>query len=312
MTRAALLPVAALLLTACGRAMVSAPVPPPSPVIGAEETGLASWYGHPYHGRRTASGEVYDMAGLTAAHRTLPFGSQLLVTRLDAAAGSPGAGERPGPLRGRAHSRPVLGRRPGAGRRGPGGHPRPRSPGRPPRDRPAHGGAGGCPPHRITARSCRPGTAGASGRLSDGIAAAGGPSGGIAVSGRQRLRVGPGARAASGRLRPSSRRVHEPGARGDPAPGRTVAWRGGCRGGGHGRRRPDLPGADRPLSGPRGRRGPRRAAGGARLPRRGAAGVPPPEGRGPRRACSSALRASSRSRPASAASPARARSSARQ
>jgi rare lipoprotein A len=67
-----------LLLTACGRTMVA--VPPAPPVVGAEEVGLASWYGHPYHGRRTASGEVYDMADLTAAHRTLPFGSRLLVT----------------------------------------------------------------------------------------------------------------------------------------------------------------------------------------------------------------------------------------
>ena len=37
--------------------------------------GVASWYGHPYHGRRAASGEIYDMEKLTAAHRTLPFGT---------------------------------------------------------------------------------------------------------------------------------------------------------------------------------------------------------------------------------------------
>ena len=37
------------------------------------ETGVASWYGHPYHGRASASGEIYDMEKLTAAHRTLPF-----------------------------------------------------------------------------------------------------------------------------------------------------------------------------------------------------------------------------------------------
>lgn len=79
-----ILPVAlvALLLTGCARAVV--PGPPPAPAVGFEETGLASWYGHPYHGRQTASGEVYDMADLTAAHRTLPFGSRLLVTNLDA------------------------------------------------------------------------------------------------------------------------------------------------------------------------------------------------------------------------------------
>ena len=34
---------------------------------------MASWYGHPYHGRRAADGEIYDMETLVAAHRTLPF-----------------------------------------------------------------------------------------------------------------------------------------------------------------------------------------------------------------------------------------------
>jgi rare lipoprotein A len=51
--------------------------------VGAEEVGYASWYGHPYHGRRAASGEVYDMHDLTAAHRTLPFGTRVLVTNRD-------------------------------------------------------------------------------------------------------------------------------------------------------------------------------------------------------------------------------------
>ena len=40
---------------------------------------LASWYGHPYHGRTTANGEIYNMNSLTAAHRTLPFGSRAKV-----------------------------------------------------------------------------------------------------------------------------------------------------------------------------------------------------------------------------------------
>jgi rare lipoprotein A len=39
------------------------------------ETGIASWYGAPYHNRRSSNGEVYDMRALTAAHRTLPLGS---------------------------------------------------------------------------------------------------------------------------------------------------------------------------------------------------------------------------------------------
>jgi rare lipoprotein A len=42
-------------------------------------TGLASWYGSDFHGRRTASGRRYDMHELTAAHRTLPFGSLVRV-----------------------------------------------------------------------------------------------------------------------------------------------------------------------------------------------------------------------------------------
>jgi rare lipoprotein A len=51
--------------------------------IGAAETGIASWYGHPYHGRRAANGEIYDMDQLTAAHRTLPFDTFVRVTNLD-------------------------------------------------------------------------------------------------------------------------------------------------------------------------------------------------------------------------------------
>ncbi len=43
------------------------------------QKGIASWYGHPYHGRRTANGETYDMWRLTAAHKTLPFGTQVRV-----------------------------------------------------------------------------------------------------------------------------------------------------------------------------------------------------------------------------------------
>lgn len=46
-------------------------------------TGLASWYGSDFHGRRTANGEVYDKAALTAAHPTLPLPSYVRVTNLD-------------------------------------------------------------------------------------------------------------------------------------------------------------------------------------------------------------------------------------
>lgn len=43
------------------------------------ETGLASWYGRPFHGRRTATGERYDMNAMTAAHKTMPLPSYALV-----------------------------------------------------------------------------------------------------------------------------------------------------------------------------------------------------------------------------------------
>jgi rare lipoprotein A len=43
-------------------------------------SGRASWYGPNFHGRKTSNGERYDQEGMTAAHRTLPFGTKLLVT----------------------------------------------------------------------------------------------------------------------------------------------------------------------------------------------------------------------------------------
>jgi rare lipoprotein A len=46
-------------------------------------TGLASWYGAKHHGKRTASGEIFDQNKFTAAHRTLPWGSIVRVTNLD-------------------------------------------------------------------------------------------------------------------------------------------------------------------------------------------------------------------------------------
>ncbi|MGA2329110.1 MAG: septal ring lytic transglycosylase RlpA family protein [Bryobacteraceae bacterium] len=74
--------VAAILLLSpgCGRKKrIPAAAPPP---IATEEAGIASWYGHPYHGRASASGEIYDMEELTAAHRTLPFGTLVRVENL--------------------------------------------------------------------------------------------------------------------------------------------------------------------------------------------------------------------------------------
>lgn len=78
------LTIAALLLlvgTSCGR---KAKAPPPLiPSVGERQTGLASWYGNPFHGRQTASGEIYNMNGFTAAHRTLPFHTWVRVTNLE-------------------------------------------------------------------------------------------------------------------------------------------------------------------------------------------------------------------------------------
>jgi rare lipoprotein A len=54
-------------------------LPPGVPEAAPVQTGIASWYGRPFHGRRTASGERYDMHALTAAHRTLPMPSYALV-----------------------------------------------------------------------------------------------------------------------------------------------------------------------------------------------------------------------------------------
>ena len=56
-------------------AVAPAPVAPDRPI----DQGLASWYGPKFHGRRTASGERYDMHALTAAHKTLPFGTKVRV-----------------------------------------------------------------------------------------------------------------------------------------------------------------------------------------------------------------------------------------
>ncbi|MFT5764749.1 MAG: rare lipoprotein A [Saprospiraceae bacterium] len=49
----------------------------------AEEFGIASYYSDAFHGRKTASGELYHKDKLTAAHKTLPFGTVIRVTRLD-------------------------------------------------------------------------------------------------------------------------------------------------------------------------------------------------------------------------------------
>lgn len=67
------------LLLAAGCATLRS-VPPAK--VGAEQIGEASWYGRYHHGSRTASGEIFSMHQLTAAHPTLPFGTRLRVTNL--------------------------------------------------------------------------------------------------------------------------------------------------------------------------------------------------------------------------------------
>jgi rare lipoprotein A len=48
-----------------------------------DQVGAASYYGRDHHGRSTANGERFDMNGMTAAHRSLPFGTRVRVTNLD-------------------------------------------------------------------------------------------------------------------------------------------------------------------------------------------------------------------------------------
>jgi rare lipoprotein A len=83
-----------VLVGACARsqheATTAAPAPPaeppavvaPPPAPSSVLTGKASWYGKAHQGRMTASGEPFDMHALTAAHRTLAFGTRVLVTNL--------------------------------------------------------------------------------------------------------------------------------------------------------------------------------------------------------------------------------------
>ena len=81
--RAGLL-LALLLLAACGTPSRRAPHDVPArPSVAYSAVGVASWYGPGFHGKLTANGERYDMHAMTAAHRTLPFGTRVQVTNLD-------------------------------------------------------------------------------------------------------------------------------------------------------------------------------------------------------------------------------------
>ena len=72
---------ASMMLSSCRGKRAATPGAPVN--VGYRESGIASWYGPPYHGRATASGEIYDMNQLTAAHRRLPFGLTARITNLD-------------------------------------------------------------------------------------------------------------------------------------------------------------------------------------------------------------------------------------
>jgi rare lipoprotein A len=101
--------VGSILLSSCGHKRTQASVPPPPSLpqeqpagpppteapnkpeqievpSGAKpiftETGMASWYGAPYHNRRGSNGEIYDMHAMTAAHLTLPLGSIARITNI--------------------------------------------------------------------------------------------------------------------------------------------------------------------------------------------------------------------------------------
>jgi rare lipoprotein A len=73
-----------LLIAACAKKPVPPPTPAPSPSSGL--VGTASWYGAQFAGRPTASGVPFRPSALTAAHRSLPFGTRVRVTRLDTGA----------------------------------------------------------------------------------------------------------------------------------------------------------------------------------------------------------------------------------
>ena len=70
-----------LALSSCAKKNISR-ASVPRAIIGHSEQGIASWYGDPYHGRRAANGEIYDMEKMTAAHKTLPFETWVRVRNL--------------------------------------------------------------------------------------------------------------------------------------------------------------------------------------------------------------------------------------
>lgn len=74
------LPLLALLFSCVPKTIRYQPALPP--FVPPVQYGWASWYGEEFHGRPTSSGAIYNMYDLTAAHRTLPFGTKVMVTHL--------------------------------------------------------------------------------------------------------------------------------------------------------------------------------------------------------------------------------------
>ena len=79
-----------LLFTTCGLLLISSCTLKRAEIryedrsgVGMVQHGVASWYGKKFHGNPTASGEIYDMYQLTAAHKTLPLGTYAMVTNLE-------------------------------------------------------------------------------------------------------------------------------------------------------------------------------------------------------------------------------------
>lgn len=75
-----------MLLLACSFVVSACTVLPKGQAdldVSMKERGIASWYGEDFHGWMTANGEIYDMEALTAAHRTLPLGTVILVTNVE-------------------------------------------------------------------------------------------------------------------------------------------------------------------------------------------------------------------------------------
>lgn len=69
-------------LAACADEVGEPPVQQAREELQEVQRGIASWYGRRFHGKRTASGERYDMNALTAAHPSLPFGTVVRVRSL--------------------------------------------------------------------------------------------------------------------------------------------------------------------------------------------------------------------------------------